>query len=100
MFRAAQESRLLDQQIHGAGSGEIKMLRFASLLIFVMTAFMVAATAQTPAPESPAAVPTSPGGAANVPKTVIVLVPKGVLAVARTTRAYNSYAAHTGEKMS
>jgi hypothetical protein len=30
---------------------------------------------------------------------VTVFVPKGTLAVVRTTRAYNSYSAHTGEKI-
>jgi hypothetical protein len=78
-----------------------EMFRIALVWMFVgLSSVAVLAQLTAPTPSlSPTPTQRSAGGAVNAPNTVRVFVPKDTLAVVRTTRAYNSYSAHTGEKI-
>ncbi|MFY9781641.1 MAG: hypothetical protein WAJ85_14160 [Candidatus Baltobacteraceae bacterium] len=86
----------------GAMSFEKREMFRGTLVTFFIGLSSVAAVAQVTA-SSPAPAPAATQGAAanavNAPNTVTVFIPKDTLAVVRTTRAYNSYSAHTGEKV-
>lgn len=73
----------------------MKSIAFSILIATALTGTVAAQTA----PSTNATNDQSGQPAVNAPKTVTVFVPKGTLALVRTTRAYNSYSAKTGEKI-